>query len=181
MIQEEKKQRIQRKKIHERKLDINCYIREDDLFDIEAKIIDKKPFITITNYDFNREANKPIHEMILTVTINKDFNITDVEALMRTPAHYSCHPASEKYRDLIGIRIGPGWIREVKEKIPMNRGCTHLTEMLQQIGTTAFQGVFGLNLASNNDNESTKSFSSNFTDTCYGLRKDGFLYNKNKK
>ena len=180
MTQKEKIQKIKRKKIHERKLDINCYLREDSLFEIEAKIIDTKPFDTITNYDFIREANKPIHDMVFKVIINKDFEIIDVQASMLTPAHFSCHPASEKYKNLIGIKIGPGWLKKVKEKIPMNYGCTHLTEMLQQIGTTAFQGVFGLNLDSKIDNESRRSFTSSFIDTCFGLRKDGFLSKREK-
>ena len=180
-MQENKERNIKREKIHERNLDINCYILKDNLFEIEAKIIDKKPFSTISNYDFDRGANEPIHDMTLTITINKDFKIVNAKAIMLTPAHDSCHPASNNYKDLIGIKIEPGWLKKIKEKIPANQGCTHLTEMLQQIGTTAFQGVFGLKLASKLNQESTKSFSGNFIDTCYGLRIDGYLHKKNKK
>ena len=70
---------------------------------------------------------------------------------------------------------------KVKEKVPINYGCTHLTEMLQQIGTTAFQGVFGLNLDSSIKSDLRKPFSNNFVDSCYGLRKDGYLLKKHNK
>ena len=72
---------MQRKVIHNRKIDINCYARDDNLFDIEAKIVDVKPFKTISNYDFDREAYSPIHDMTLTVTINKEFMIKNVVEL----------------------------------------------------------------------------------------------------
>ena len=172
---------MQRKVIHNRKIDINCYARDDNLFDIEAKIVDVKPFKTISNYDFDREAYSPIHDMTLTVTINKEFMIKNVEAIMLTPAHESCHPASKNYKELIGIQIGPGWIKKVKDRVPINYGCTHLTEMLQQIGTTAFQGIFGLNLDSSIKSDLRKPFSNNFVDSCYGLRKDGYLLKKHNK
>ncbi len=169
---------VKRKKIHHRKIDLECFSREDGNFDIEAKIIDKKPYETISNYEINREANSPIHDMMLRITVSIDFIILNVEAVMFTPAHESCHPATDKYNDLIGIKIGPGWLKEAKKKIPMNMGCTHLSELLQQIGTTAFQGILGLDLDASIKYKEKKSFSSNFIDTCFGLRKGGVLDKK---
>ena len=40
---------------------------------------------------------------------------------------------------LAGIRIGVGWMREVRQRVGGRKGCTHLVEMLAQLGTVAYQ------------------------------------------
>jgi len=43
---------------------------------------------------------------------------------------------------LVGIRIGPGYMRQVKKRFSRSQGCTHIMELLYPVGTTAFQTVF---------------------------------------
>ena len=50
-----------------------------------------------------------------------------------------CPEIIENYNRLIGLRIGPGWNRKLKTLVGRIEGCTHLTELLGPIATTAFQ------------------------------------------
>ena len=51
-------------------------------------------------------------------------------------------PAAPDFERLVGIRIGPGYMRKVKERYGRDQGCTHIMELLYPLGTTAFQTVF---------------------------------------
>ena len=42
-------------------------------------------------------------------------------------------------RDIIGLRIGYGWIKQVRERIGTDRSCTHLMDLLGQLAATAYQ------------------------------------------
>ena len=52
-----------------------------------------------------------------------------------------CGDITPNYRKLIGLRIGPGFTRAVKERLGGVHGCTHLVELLGPVATTAFQTV----------------------------------------
>lgn len=162
-----------RELVHNRSIELKCYARAGNLFDIEAHIRDVKPFPTVTNDKKIRPAEAPIHDMWLRITIDREFTITDIEAAMPTGAHWSCAPATRPYKVLVGLKISPGWLTKAKKLIERTKGCTHITELLQQLGTTAFQGVMGLNLREGFDEKKKKPFASHLVDTCYGLRSGG--------
>ena len=172
----------ERELIHSRNIELKCYMRSENLFDIEAHIHDSKPFTTYSHSIGTRDPGLAIHDMWLRVTINRELIIQSAEAVMPTGAHFSCVPATEIYSELKGIKIGPGWLKVAKSKLISSKACTHITELLQQIGTTAYQGIWGLNLRK--EEIATKqniSFSSKLLDTCFGFRKGGELDNRRKK
>ena len=50
---------------------------------------------------------------------------------------------AENFKNLIGIKIGPGWKRRVQERIGGPSGCTHITELTGPLATTAYQTIGG--------------------------------------
>jgi hypothetical protein len=44
---------------------------------------------------------------------------------------------------LIGLRISPGFTQRVRELFAGSAGCTHITELLGPIATTAYQTITG--------------------------------------
>ena len=40
-----------------------------------------------------------------------------------------------------GCKIGPGFLKAAAARVGGTHGCTHLRELLQQMGTTAFQTI----------------------------------------
>ena len=42
-------------------------------------------------------------------------------------------------RDLVGLRIGPGWLKQARELVGTDKSCTHLMDLLGQLAATAYQ------------------------------------------
>lgn len=131
-----------REKKHRRKIDCAGYRRDDGLWDIEAHMVDTRTY-DCGYADHHRggliRAGEPVHDMWLRVTIDLDFEIRDVQAAsVRTPFD-ACPRAADAMRDLVGLRIGPGWLKQARERIARNRSCTHLIDLLGPLAATAFQ------------------------------------------
>ena len=126
---------------HDRRLELKAYEREDGLWDIEGHITDHK----LEDYDMLdsvRTADEPVHDMWLRLTINRKFVVRAVEAVMDAGAHTPCPHVTPNYDRLVGLKMGRGWNRAIRESLGGISGCTHLNEMLAQMATTALQSLF---------------------------------------
>ncbi|MBC6441132.1 MAG: DUF2889 domain-containing protein [Rhodospirillales bacterium] len=132
-----------RELIHTREIVTRAYEREDGLFDLDAYLADVKTY-GFPNKDRGYiEAGEPLHAMWIRLTIDENFIVQDVVAKMdHTPYHF-CTRIEPDHRKLIGVRIGPGWNRKVREHLGSTHGCTHLREMLGRMATVAMQALYG--------------------------------------
>ena len=93
--------------------------------------------------EFHRDgkikAGEPVHDMWLRFTIDLDFLIHDVQAASDQTPFSICPRAADAMRDIIGLRIGNGWIKQVRERIGTDKSCTHLMDLLGQLAATAYQ------------------------------------------
>ena len=71
--------------------------------------------------------------MIVRITITKERMITAAEAVTVTGPYVVCPKANEVFTKLVGLQIGPGWRRKVQAAIGGRHGCTHITELLDQL------------------------------------------------
>ncbi len=169
--------------LHNRNIQIACYEREDGLFDVEAHLIDTKPFDLVVQGGRRKVSGTPIHDMTIRLTIDESATIVAVESVMDVPAHETCMGALPNYKALEGLRIGPGWVREAQKRVQRTAGCTHMTEMFTEIGTTAMQGLFGRANRKEQLGESVpRKFSGrSLVDTCFGWRADGYFVQLHKQ
>jgi hypothetical protein len=131
-----------RDKKHHRKIDCEGFLREDGLWDIDAHMVDTRSYDC--GYDeLHRggviRAGEPVHDMWLRFTIDLDFLIHDVRAASDETPFGICPRAADAMRELIGLRIGSGWRKQVRERIGSNQSCTHLMDLLGQLTATAYQ------------------------------------------
>jgi hypothetical protein len=84
----------------------------------------------------------PIHDMWMRVTIDDGLTIHAIEAVTDSSPYRICPEVTPHFQRLVGLRIGPGFQRAVRERLGGTEGCTHLVELLVPLGTTAFQTVF---------------------------------------
>lgn len=132
-----------REPVHHRAIDIRGYRREDGLYDIEAHLVDTKP------YDFKlasgiRAAGEPVHSMWLRITVDRQLHIVDAQASMdAVPYAEQCAEVAPDYRKLIGLAIRPGYLQRLKELFGGVRGCTHMSELAASLATAAFQTMAG--------------------------------------
>ncbi|HZZ91591.1 MAG TPA: DUF2889 domain-containing protein [Usitatibacter sp.] len=134
---------VARQALHRRAIEIQGYKREDGLYDIEAHLVDTKP------YDFRlaagvRRAGEPVHDMWLRITVDRNLHIVDAAAAMDgMPYVGDCNEIVPAYRKLVGLAIRPGYHQRVKELLGGVRGCTHITELASMLATAAVQTMAG--------------------------------------
>ncbi|MCG8427717.1 MAG: DUF2889 domain-containing protein [Chromatiales bacterium] len=130
----------EREHIHTRKVICEGFKRADGLWDIEAYLEDTKTYGFDNEHRGGRiEAGEPVHGLYLRVTLDLDFKIHDVEAASDLTPFGVCTSATEPMKKIIGMSIGPGWMRKVRESVGARTSCTHLVEMLTHIATAAYQ------------------------------------------
>ena len=161
---------VAREKVHTRQIELNGYTREDGLFDIEARLTDTKTFGFSNNDRGWIEAGEPLHGMLMRMTIGEDMVIRSFEAVTEHSPYGICPEIAPNYAKLAGLRIGPGFLRAAGERIGGVHGCTHLRELLQQMGTVAFQTLYPV-LAKRKKSDGTARPA--LLNTCYAYREDG--------
>lgn len=138
---------VDRTPLHIRQVECKGYLRHDGMFDIEGHITDVKTIDATMTNGRELKAGQPWHEMVLSLCIDHDFTIRDADALTLHGPTVTCGEINGDYRKLIGLRIGPGFSATVREIFRGRSGCTHLTELLGPIATTAIQTISGHLLA----------------------------------
>jgi hypothetical protein len=134
-----------RREIHHRVIDMKAFVRGDGLYEIEANLIDRKPF------EFKRStrlepvpAGQPLHDLWVRLRVDDELVVRDIEASSEVTPHPVCKEAESTLKALVGERIARGWAVKVKERLRGIASCTHLMEMLIPMATTALQGINGL-------------------------------------
>lgn len=134
---------VQRQKFHTRRITCEGYARADGLWDIEAHLTDVKSYAFLNTWRGDIEPGTPIHEMWLRLTIDDQMTVRDIEARTDHSPYEMCPAITVNFKRLIGLTIGSGWNRKVKERVGGVEGCTHLVELLGPMATVAFQTVVG--------------------------------------
>ncbi|WP_415885768.1 DUF2889 domain-containing protein [Neptuniibacter sp. QD37_6] len=128
---------------HNRTVMCNGYLRDDGLWDVEARMTDVK-----TRDVDNPErggyvpAGEAFHDMSIRLTLDKGLLIKQVEACIDYSPFRICKKVGAAYAQLQGTRIGPGWLRIAKDRIGGVAGCTHMNELLPVLATTAIQSIW---------------------------------------
>jgi hypothetical protein len=129
---------------------MRAYARDDGLYDVEAHLVDRKPF---THKRFSSEeytpAGEPIHDLRVRITLDGDYVVQQIEAAADVTPFSICKEAESTLSVLVGERIARGWSSVVKERLRGSASCNHLMEVLIPLATTAMQGIVSLNSQGN--------------------------------
>ncbi|MEX1198982.1 MAG: DUF2889 domain-containing protein [Pseudohongiellaceae bacterium] len=132
---------VEREHIHTRNIHFAGYERKDGLFDIEAHLTDTKSYEFSNNWRGTITPGEALHEMWLRVTVDDHFAIHDIEAATDNSPFALCPDITPNYKRLIGLTIGPGWRKAVRQQVGGVEGCTHITELLYPLATVAVQTI----------------------------------------
>jgi len=165
-------QPLTRREIHERSIDMKCFARDDGLFDVEARLVDRKPFpfFRIERADAI-PPHEPLHDISIRMTIDRDYVVRAIAASSDVTPYALCREAEETLQPLVGERVASGWASRVKGALRGAASCTHLMEMLLPMATTAFQGVNGLKRENNNVPYDAKAMAGRM-DSCYAYSRE---------
>ncbi|MGE0097208.1 MAG: DUF2889 domain-containing protein [Hydrogenophaga sp.] len=162
-----------RRRLHLRRISCEGFLREDGLFEIEGLLIDTKPTrLRLVNKEVPPE--EPIHQMRVRVTMDGERRIVDASAYSEHNPYPDCMEVEAGYRRLVGMRIEPGFTREVKRMFRGTQGCSHMTELLPLMASVAFQMLWADSDFTTVDPQGSAERSSPLGG-CHALRLDGHI------
>ena len=154
-----------RERLHQRRVSYEGFRRDDGLFDIEAHITDHKD----RDYQLamgTRSKDIPVHQMWARVTIDRRFDVIDIEAVTdEMPYPGQCNRIGPQYKKLIGSNLLKGFRKTISEHMGGVKGCTHLSELLGYLPTAAVQTFAGIK----NETESVDGNKPFQLDSCHAL------------
>jgi hypothetical protein len=133
-----------RRHLHTRHIDLRGYERDDGCIDVEAHLTDTRSFSSLRQDGTPREAGENLHDMWMRMTINTDREITGCEATMESTPFAICPSVAPNFGRLVGLRIEGGFLKRAMERVGGAEGCTHLRELLQQVGTVFVQTFYSI-------------------------------------
>jgi Protein of unknown function (DUF2889) len=131
-----------REELHFRRIDMRGYRRSDGLFEVEGRVVDRKPD-DFTPYSGGRHvpAGEPVHDMGVRLVYDDQLRVHDVSTFTDASPYAHCPEGGRALLSLKGLRMTSGWSNEVKSRLRGARSCTHLMELLIPMATTAFQSL----------------------------------------
>lgn len=132
---------IGRQHLHTRRVVCEGFFRDDGLWDIEGRITDEKTYEHANEWRGALQPGDFVHDMSIRLTIDHTFLIVDAEAVTDKSPYQMCGDIAPDFKKLIGLRIGGGFHRAVRERLGGVHGCTHIVELLRPLATTVFQTV----------------------------------------
>jgi len=165
-----------RRHVHTRSIRVDAYARDDGLWDLEAVLVDTKyrDFPLATGV---RKAGDPVHEMVLTVTIDTKCNVLAAHAESRwVPYPGHCDAIGPDYAKLVGLNLLQDFRRHLQSRLGGVHGCSHITELAKVLPTAAVQ-AFADEVFKTRDTAHDKHHEDDpkpwQLDRCHALRSDG--------
>jgi hypothetical protein len=159
----------ERSPMHTREITCRGYRRTDGLWDIEARMIDRKNYF-VQNDHRGIDAGVPFHDMALRVTVDDTLLIHAVEACIDSGPHRICPSVTPNFQRLVGLRIEAGFGAELRRRIGGVHGCTHLAELFGPLATAAIQTIHPLRRKVHARNDAARPAQ---IDTCHALAATG--------
>jgi hypothetical protein len=165
-----------RRLMHRRAIDCNGYLRDDGLWEVEARLVDTKPFPRRDQFRGDVPPGDPVHDIRLRLAIDDHMVVREAETAMVATPYPTCLEVNGILQRLVGEQIGRGWREIVRRKIGKLETCTHLAELLGPAVTTLFQTMSNGKTpdgADSLDNHAGTTEPPFFINGCHSWRTDG--------
>lgn len=172
--------KVERKLMHTREVVCRGYLRSDGLWDVEGALRDVRACDVLTRErEVLVKAGETLHGMRLRMTVDASFRIVDAQAHTEHGPHSECGAVDAGYSSLRGMVIGPGFMATVKQQFGGTRGCTHLTELIGAVVTTAIQTILSTREQQGSSLQQGRAGggSVRLVDSCYAWRRGGEAFN----
>ncbi|MFJ7884426.1 DUF2889 domain-containing protein [Pseudomonas sp. NPDC096917] len=160
---------VSREELHHRNIDMRFFRRSDGLFEVEGCVIDTKThaFRRLLAHQ-DAPPGQRLHDITVRLVLDSELKIHAANAEMRATPFKICPGAAGALHSLVGLRIGPGWNKRVRELLGGVASCTHIVELLGPMATTVLQGFRPFLIVSNDEpgNDVQRRFR---VDSCYAF------------
>jgi hypothetical protein len=129
--------------VHSRAITCDCFLRPDGLWDLEARVEDRKHYDLTLIEQGMVPAQAPYHSIGVKLTVDDELRIVAAEGDMRATPFADCVAAVQPLQALVGATLGRGWRKTVDDALARASSCTHMREMLYTIASSAIQAIPG--------------------------------------
>ena len=102
----EKKQEKPRHQMHRRVIDCDGYLRDDGLWEVEARLVDTKTFLQRDQFRGDLPPGTPVHDIRLRLAVDDSLIVREAETNMAATPFPSCIEVDGILARLIGEQIG---------------------------------------------------------------------------
>ena len=133
---------VTREELHHREVDLRFFRRSDALYEVEGRLVDTKthPFRRMLALG-ETPPGQHLHDISVRLVLDSDLLVHAADAVMSATPFSICPGASRTLEPLVGLSIGAGWNKRIRELLGGAASCTHIVELLGPMATTAIQGL----------------------------------------
>jgi hypothetical protein len=130
---------VARQAVATRSIVCRSFRRDDGLIDIDARFADTRPFAYDNDFRGRCEAGSALHHMQLRVTLDRKRSIVALVSAMPSTPYTSCSGVQPNFQRLVGLSMGRGFKRALREQLAGTEGCTHVAALLEVMAAAAVQ------------------------------------------
>ena len=165
-----------KEKIQTRQIDVSSHEYDDNHIVICGELKDRR---LVATHDLAGRPRPPLtvhHFYIEWLFSTEERRIARIWVNMQTTPHDECDQIQEKLIGLEGLKIAPGFTRQVKRLLGGRKGCIHLTTLLLAMAPAALQGYWTHADRHPDSRDITSEEMEHYlVDSCHVWRKDGPL------
>lgn len=134
--------------LHQREYRVRAWKRDEQSMLLRGAVMDQQPGDSLARSIREMGGQDDghavtMHHMVVDLVVTMpDLVIADAEVLFEIYPQDVCPGIAASYRELIGVSIGRGFTRIVRDSFGGPRGCTHTTALLQAMAPVAVQARF---------------------------------------
>jgi hypothetical protein len=165
-----------REAICTRSIVCRSFRREDGLIDIDGRFIDTRPFEYDNDFRGACAAGSPLHHMQLRLSVDRSRYIQALASAMPATPYESCAGVNPNFQRVVGLSIGRGFRKALRERLGGVEGCTHVLALLDVMAAAAVQAFASSNYAPRQPGqpEPVRVWKLEaLIDTCHSYRSDG--------
>jgi hypothetical protein len=158
---------VTREELHHREVDLRFFRRSDGLYEVEGHLVDTKthPFRRLLA-EHDDPPGHHLHDITVRLVLDSELQVQAADADMPSTPFRICPGAARALQSLVGLRIGAGWNKRVRELLGGVASCTHIVELLGPMATTALQGIAPRRIA---DAKGSRAYRRFQVDSCYSF------------
>jgi hypothetical protein len=165
-----------REPVHTRSIVCRSFRRDDGMLDIDGRFIDTRPFAYDSEFRGRCAPGSALHNMQLRLTIDRHRHIHALASAMPGTPYVGCAEVNINFQRLVGLSIGRGFGKVMRERIGGVEGCTHMLALLDTMAAAAVQAAASNAYAPRRPGqpESVRVWKLEaLVDTCHSYRADG--------
>lgn len=166
----------ERTAIHTRSIVCRSFRRSDGLIDIDARFIDTRPFDYDNEFRGRCAAGSALHNMQLRLTLDASRHVVGVVSTMPATPYASCPGVNPNFQRLMGLSVGRGFRKAVRERLGGVEGCTHMLALLDAMAAASMQAYASNGYAPRRPDEAKPPRVwqlEALVDTCWSYQADG--------